>query len=500
MFFELTSLLRDKIIKYRYNFALIIIFLVSFFLRLYRLGYHDLWYDEVGTVGYAQYPWSNWNAPLYWILLHFWIKIFGISEFSLRFPSLLFSFFSVILVFLLGSNLFNKKIGIVASLFIGLSPFHLWYAQEARDYSMVLFFGTLSSYLLFKAIKERKFKSWLFFILISIIGLYTNYFYIFLFLAQFLYLLFFFRNLRLNFKEIICFLIIALSFSPYLPRFLSKFHNVRGGFWVPEPEWKSLIITLENFMLGYNGFLFLYIIADILMVIFLINAFWTMYKKNDLRPGFVFCIFLFFIPLACAFLFSKVFFSVYLDRGLIIFSPYFFLILSLGLFFLNRRIRRILFVILIILFFIVDYGYFKDWMFMPFIHHTGTFIKKPIRPVAKFLDNEVESHDIIAFTNESTMPSIAFYSQRKLQPFYYFFDPEFPDPSWQRPIQENEFCIPFYKINNLKFKRLWVVCSDWERSGDLDDNSRSVKKWLDENYKLEFVNLFDGLWVFRYVK
>ena len=137
---------------------------------------------------------------------------------------------------------------------------------------------------------------------------------------------------------------------------------------------------------------------------------------------------------------------------------------------------------------------------MPLTHHAGTYIKKPIRPVAKFLDNEVEPHDIIAYTNESIIPSMDFYSQRKLQPFYYFFDPKFPDSSWQRPIKESKFFIPFYKVNNHKFKRLWIVSSDWGRSGDLDENSRSVKNWLDENYKLEFVNLFDGLWVFRYVK
>ena len=51
-------------------------------------------------------------------------------------------------------NLFNKKVGIIASIFIGLSPFHLWYAQEVRDYSTVLFLGTFASYLLFKAIEK----------------------------------------------------------------------------------------------------------------------------------------------------------------------------------------------------------------------------------------------------------------------------------------------------------------------------------------------------------
>ena len=266
------------------------------------MGYHDLWYDEIGTVNYAQYPWANWNAPLYWILLHFWIKIFGISEFSLRFPSLIFSFSSVILVFLLGKDLFDEKVGFVASIFMGLSPFHLWYAQEARDYTMVLFFGLLSSWLFFRALRENKLILWLFFILASLAGLYTNYFYIFLFLAHSLYLIFFSRS-RINFKKIICFLLIAFGFSLYLARFLKKFYYVRGGFWIPRPDYKSLIITLENFVLGYNGSSALYLCLNILIALFFISALIKGYKRKELKTSFTFCLFLFFMPILLAYIF-----------------------------------------------------------------------------------------------------------------------------------------------------------------------------------------------------
>ena len=232
--------------KYWRTLSIVFIFFIFFLLRIYHLGFHDFWYDEIGTIGYAQYPWGNWNAPFYWILLHFWIRLFGISEFSLRFPSLIFSFFSVILIFLLGKNLFNQRIGLFASLLMGFSPFHLWYAQEARDYSMVLFFGTLSSYLLYKAVEIKKFKFWFLFVLFSIMGLYTNYFFIFLFIVQALYITVFSRSLRLNAKHIFYFLIITLGFLPYLSRFLSKFFYIERGFWIPQPSINSLVVTIET--------------------------------------------------------------------------------------------------------------------------------------------------------------------------------------------------------------------------------------------------------------
>ena len=211
--------LKNNILKYEHEWKILLIFLIFFLLRLNKLGYHDLWYDEAASVNYASFPWSNWNAPLYWILLHFWVKIFGFSEFSLRFPSLIFNFLSIVLVFLLGKKLFNKKVGIIASIFIGLSPFHLWYAQEARDYSMVLFLGTFAFYLLFKAIEKGEFKFWLLFAFISLIGIYTNYFFALLLFTQGLGVIFF-KKVRLSFKVVACFLIIVLGSSFYLPRFL----------------------------------------------------------------------------------------------------------------------------------------------------------------------------------------------------------------------------------------------------------------------------------------
>ncbi|HCD39172.1 MAG TPA: hypothetical protein DEQ77_10765 [Candidatus Omnitrophica bacterium] len=60
--------------------------------------------------------------------------------------------------------------------------------------------------------------------------------------------------------------------------------------------------------------------------------------------------------------------------------------------------------------------------------------------------------------------------------------------------------MPSYKVNNLKSERLWVISSDWERSGNLDENSRAVKDWLDKNLRLELSEDFDGLWIFRYVR
>jgi len=487
--------------KVRVNNKLLIFLLFGLFfiLRLYRLGYHDFWYDEVGSVGYAQYPWGNWNAPLYFIMLHFWIKLGGISEFSLRFPSLLFSFFSIVIVFLLGKGIFNKKTAVFAAILMGLSPFHLWYAQEARDYSMVLFFGTLSSYLFFLAIKKSNLTRWLLFTLVSLIGLYTNYFYIFLFLSQFLYVLYMVR-LRLN-RAYLPFLFVALSFSFYLPRFLSKFWTVAKGFWIFKPSWEAMPIVLGNYILGYNGTAFLYAFSFFIFIILFISLLLSLHKKGEITQGISFCIFLFFIPICLVFLFSKLFFSVYLNRGLLLFSPYFYLIIAYAVMRLRKNLKIALSSVLLLIICSGIYLYFHEYMYPPLEYHVGTYLKKPIRPIVSFLNNNVEEGDLIAYTNDSMTPSIDFYNKKKYSYTCYLFSPEIWDTNWQRPIRENEYYIPIHKIDGLKFKqRLWVISTDWARNVELNKNAIAAKKELDANFKLTFIHEFDGLWIFRYEK
>jgi hypothetical protein len=120
------------------------------------------------------------------------------------------------------------------------------------------------------------------------------------------------------------------------------------------------------------------------------------------------------------------------------------------------------------------------------------------------IDNINPEEDIIAFTNESAYLPVNFYSHERLRPLYwplyYFFDPALNDTKWQRPIRESKHKVPFYKIKEITFKKCWVIASDWARSGELDENSQSVKAWLDRNLKLGLAQEIDGLRIFSYTK
>jgi mannosyltransferase len=490
------KLLKHKPLDHWYRAGIIVLFGVFLAIRLYRLGSHDIWYDENATISYARYPWHNWNAPLYWIVMHFWVKIAGMSEFSLRLPSAVFSFLSVVIVALAGKELFNKRTGIMAAALMGMSALHLWYAQEARDYAMVLFLGVLSSYILFKAIRSAKPQIWGLYALISAAGMYTNYFFAVLLIAQIVTTLAL-RMFRLTKMEMASFAAVIALFFLYLPRFLSKVFYVRGGFWIPRPDAGSLAITFENFMLGYNGTAFLYRVCDILMIIGAACAVYAALREKAARVPVLFCACLVLVPVFLAFAFSRIFFSIYLDRGLMLFSPYFYLIMSAGILYSPKRVRAVLCAVFIAAACIPVSRYFNDELYGPVKHHMGTYIKRPVKPAAAYLDARVGPGDIVGYSHESVFPSLDYYLRSKFI-FYRFYDPAFPDSGWNRPISESDYCKPYFKIRDLTFKRLWLIAADWPRTGEIDEHSRSVKKWLDENRTLASAYELDGLYIYCY--
>ena len=473
-----------------------LIILVSFSLRLYHLGYHDFWYDEAYTVNFAKFLRISWNPPLYNTLIHFWTKLFGFSETSLRFPSFLFSFFSVITVFFLGRELFGKKVGLLASVFIGLSPFHIWYAQEARDYGMMLFFGTLSSYLLFRALNKNTNKLWFFFALSSLATMLTNYFGLILFLAQCIYVICIVKR-RLIFKELFFLLCVILAFSLYSPLFLSKFYYLMGGFWVPKPTLASLVITVENFILGYTGSLYLYLASNILVAVAIIFLQFN-FKKVSFAQLF-FCIFLLVFPVILIFSFSKILFSIYLDRGLMLFSPYLYLILSLGIMQLKKKWLYSYVFLLVLLMGIADYRYYQDQLFSPIYHHIGSYVKKPIREVAVYLDKNVGAGDLIYYTNESVCPLLTYYMKTRHQ-FFRIIDPAYVDTNWNRVYKEGYGNILYYKMAEVSFDSLWVIFTNWSRNGELELFSMSIKKWLEGSFRMISSKDFGGLLICRFEK
>jgi hypothetical protein len=145
--------------------------LLSFGLHMARIDAKSIWWDESLSLYRAQhdlaYILSNrldfpgaastdLHPPLYFLLLHGLLRLAGDSDLVLRFPSVLFATLSVPLLYCMGMRLRGVRTGVWAAMYGALSPFYLWYAQEARMYTMLATLGLLALYTLWRAFTEHR--------------------------------------------------------------------------------------------------------------------------------------------------------------------------------------------------------------------------------------------------------------------------------------------------------------------------------------------------------
>ena len=129
---------------------------VAAVLRLVRLGHQSLWIDELISLQLATYAsgaefWrgllTDIHGPFTSVLLHGWAA-FGTGERWLRLLFVVPGVLTIPLVWRLGTELFDARIGRVSAILAAISPFHIWYSQEVRSYAWALLWitGALLAY------------------------------------------------------------------------------------------------------------------------------------------------------------------------------------------------------------------------------------------------------------------------------------------------------------------------------------------------------------------
>ncbi|MGH7766310.1 MAG: glycosyltransferase family 39 protein [Candidatus Binatia bacterium] len=164
------------------SFFLAAILLAAFLLRLYNLD-SGIWFDEIITyVLYANRPFGEIlttydnqnNHVLYTLLarLSFWS--FGESVWSLRLPAVLFGVGSIWAVYLFARHAVTWKEGLFAAALLTFSYHHVWFSQNARGYTALLFWTILSSWLLVRALSEARLGLWLTYGFAAALGMLTH--------------------------------------------------------------------------------------------------------------------------------------------------------------------------------------------------------------------------------------------------------------------------------------------------------------------------------------
>ncbi len=134
---------------------LLVILAAALGLRVFNLGQRSLTWDEGHSYRWASMPpgemihettTQDFNPPAYYLSLHYWMWIFGESEWTMRLYSALPSTLAVLLIFLMGRAMFDVRVGLIAAAFMAVSELNVSYAREARSYSQMVLLATLSMY------------------------------------------------------------------------------------------------------------------------------------------------------------------------------------------------------------------------------------------------------------------------------------------------------------------------------------------------------------------
>ncbi len=147
------------------RFLLFTLTMLAFGLRVYRLDNQSYWIDEGWTLYFAnRTPSELWQLlqtvvvkpPLYYLSMVYWVKLFGQSEYALRFYAVLFGLLAVPLMYRLGKAIGGTGLGLVTALLMAVSPYQIWHSQDARMYSLLTMASLMSMWGFVEIISNRR--------------------------------------------------------------------------------------------------------------------------------------------------------------------------------------------------------------------------------------------------------------------------------------------------------------------------------------------------------
>ncbi len=217
--------------------ALAVLLASAFLLRVLRLDFQPLWWDEGYSVWFATNPLGEMLAdtardihpPLYYALLHGWINLVGARPEMLRLFSVMVGTLTVALMYAVARRLAGERAGFIAAFLLAINPFHIYYSQEVRMYGLVTFLGLVSVGLAARWMKEaaeekeegeKKATRWLLgagYVGATAAAMYSQYYAAFLPLSQTVYVLAQGRRAhRILIPWLVAQVVLALLYLPWL--------------------------------------------------------------------------------------------------------------------------------------------------------------------------------------------------------------------------------------------------------------------------------------------
>ncbi|MBR1907874.1 glycosyltransferase family 39 protein [bacterium] len=362
-----------------------------------------LWYDELlmynesmlSVIDIIKYSInSELHFPLYQIILHYWTLIFGHADLSLRLLSAIFGFLACICSYFVSEN---KSKNLLCMFLFGINSFLIYYSQEVKIYSLLVFFAVLNLVFLIRICEKDKGH---FLWILSAAGL------VFTYTASFLYVIFeviLLSVYKFSKKVLLTSLGLLLVLVPAMLVILGHFEKYTANQNWFYTDCSSFLIVFQNFFspkltaLDINNVdYFSSLIKNFDISIFIcvgvsvLIAGYFIFKslKNDNINKIIFLsAVMFYLAYFAAF---KIYDTGVLSRYLIIILPNFLVLIARGFDFKKSSI------VLISCFILINISYLclgRDAAYK--IGRLG------FRPAAEVINKYADDGDVVLFRNDT---------------------------------------------------------------------------------------------------
>jgi uncharacterized membrane protein len=482
----------ETISRKKQNIYLWFILALGTVLRLIRLGSQSFWYDEVYSANLsakslqAVIPRFGQTPTLYHILLHFWLFL-GRSDTMIRLLSVLFGVVALWVIYLLGRNFLDARHGLLCSFLLAISPFHIWYSQEARMYTLLILLSMVSVFFFLKFLQGQRGWPTVWWVVTSGLAIYTHYYAAFILFFQVIFFSVFHKKYRSLWRRF-CY-VLGYTAVIVLPIFILFFFGGRYASICAEGaggnpvQIFSIPYTFFTFSLGFSygqsvvelhrlatlvtvwPYGMLILPATLLFSVIIVIGLRSLWRE---REKFILVLLYLLVPMLGACLISMLWpqFS-YNVRYVSMAVPAYIIILARGLLAPRRRIFKysLLVLVLILTLFSLYNHYCRD-----------KYAKEDYRSAAQFVSVNSEEGDIVLAPH---LMSFEYYYHGPVLARSIIWSPKFYRQMIHRRVRG--------------FHRVWFVLSrEWgvDPDGKMRDYMRDTFPTVIET---TFANLYLGL-------
>jgi len=332
---------------------LIAVIFLGAFLRFHQIGEQSFWLDEAASFetisrGFPRFI-STGNMAMFYLLAALWTRLVPVvTEASLRSLTAIISILSIPLVFFTGKTIFEDErkgllCGLLAAFLLAINSTEVRYAQEFRSYTLTTLLTLASTLLLMQLIKESAKKTWtlVLYTLITAAAIYSHMYAGLLIAAQVVSLLFlipafktdahFLRRLLLSY---FCILLVLIPLVVLIIKIGSS-----PLAWLGQPKLND-IPKLFLFLTGttHTGYLIVHLAFALLGALGGLGIFSKSISHQRWR--FILLLIYIILPIGLSFIVSRVLQPIFLDRYLLMISPYLILLVAAGIVTLAELIHK----------------------------------------------------------------------------------------------------------------------------------------------------------------